>query len=555
MDSATSLEFRIATEDWEFEAIHRLNYRTFVEEIPQHARNSEERLVDKFHAENVYAICCDGGTVVGMVCGRVERPFSLDAKLDDLDAYLPPGRRLVEIRLLAVERKYRTGQVFCGIVRLLAAHFRERGYDLAIISGTTRQSRLYQHLGFLPFGPLTGSGEARFQPMYLTLETFLEWSKPVAPEAPTEQQTVANFLPGPVDVREEVRQAFERMPISHRADAFMADFRSTRRLLCKLVNAESVAILLGSGTLANDTVAGQLRLAARAGLVLSNGEFGERLADQARRWGLEHEVLRKAWGEPFDYAEVEERMRRVPNGWIWAVHSETSTGVLNDLAALKRIAAGAGAWLCLDCISSIGTVAVDLEGVHLATCVSGKALAAYPGLSMVFYAGQPQSGSAALPRYMDLSAYASVTGIPFTHSSNLVYALQAALGRIDWKLKFAHIAETSARLRAELRRLRFHIVAPEAHAAPAVITIALPDNVPAGDVGRELKRAGFLVAFQSDYLMERNWIQICLMGEWPRDSVVQLAGRLGGIGERLSSAQLDRSAATAAAGAPRRRVS
>ncbi|GIV77575.1 MAG: hypothetical protein KatS3mg050_1969 [Litorilinea sp.] len=48
--------FRYATEDWEFEQIHRLNYRAFVEEIPQHAPNPERRLVDQFHHENTYAI-------------------------------------------------------------------------------------------------------------------------------------------------------------------------------------------------------------------------------------------------------------------------------------------------------------------------------------------------------------------------------------------------------------------------------------------------------------------------------------------------------------------
>ena len=31
--------FKFATEDWEFEEIHRLNYKTFVEEIPQHPPN------------------------------------------------------------------------------------------------------------------------------------------------------------------------------------------------------------------------------------------------------------------------------------------------------------------------------------------------------------------------------------------------------------------------------------------------------------------------------------------------------------------------------------
>ena len=88
--SNEALQFRIATEAAEFEAIHRLNYKTFVEEIPQHERNPEQRLVDKFHAENTYAICRHGQELVGMVAGRSARPFSLDNKLPDLDRHLPP---------------------------------------------------------------------------------------------------------------------------------------------------------------------------------------------------------------------------------------------------------------------------------------------------------------------------------------------------------------------------------------------------------------------------------------------------------------------------------
>lgn len=98
-----ALEFRIATEPWEFEQIHRLNYRTFVNEIPQHSPNPEGGLVDKFHAENTYLICVRGRQLVGMIALRAKRPFSLDAKLSDLDSYLPYHRSVSEAGMLAIE--------------------------------------------------------------------------------------------------------------------------------------------------------------------------------------------------------------------------------------------------------------------------------------------------------------------------------------------------------------------------------------------------------------------------------------------------------------------
>src|SRR5882762_8453360 len=115
MDSSSPLVFKIATEDWEFDLIHQLNYRTFVEEIPQHPTSPLKRLVDKFHAENTYIICLSGRRLVGMLAARGQRPFSLDQKLENVDSYLPTGRKICEIRLLAVEKKFRGAQVLQGI--------------------------------------------------------------------------------------------------------------------------------------------------------------------------------------------------------------------------------------------------------------------------------------------------------------------------------------------------------------------------------------------------------------------------------------------------------
>jgi aspartate aminotransferase-like enzyme len=519
--STHSLQFKVATEEWEFEQVHELNYRTFVEEIPQHQATSTPRLVDKFHAENTYLVCLCGDQVVGMVATRGRRPFSLDQKLSNLDSYLPPGRRACEIRLLSVEKEYRNGQVFRGLTALMWQFGTEHGYDLGVISGTTRQQRLYRHLGFVPFGPQVGKGEAMFQPMYVTLEKF-EKQAEIFLRQPLRPHRPVSFLPGPVTIPLHVRKAFERIPESHRSDFFIADFQKTRGRLCQLVRSCHVQILLGSGTLANDAVAAQLTLEKKPGVILSNGEFGERLVDHAKRFGLTFDTLKFPWGQAFDLDVVQQFLSRSPAvGWLWCVHSETSTGMLNPLPVIQALCAKRGIKVCADCISSIGMVPVNLEQIYLASGASGKGLAGYPGLSMVYY-NHSIASTTALPRYLDLGWYAEHQGIAFTHSSNLVQALDAAVKQQDWEKKFADVAEVSVRLRARLRELGFRLITPDAEAVPGVVTITLPAGQNSSDFGQKLQKAGFLLSYNSDYLRRRNWIQICLMGEYSKDKIEAL---------------------------------
>jgi aspartate aminotransferase-like enzyme len=532
MSARPPLVFKFANEDWEFEQIHRLNYRTFVEEIPQHHASPTHRLVDKFHPENTYLICLSGRKLAGMLAARGNRPFSLDQKLEKLDSYLPAGRKVCEIRLLAIEKKFRGAQVLQGILALLWQHGIEKGYDLAIISGTTRQFKLYQHLGFVPFGPVVGTGDAQFQPMYVTLETFETTAREFLRSSPSRafQPSAVNFLPGPVTVRREVRRAFEQAPESHRADAFTKDFQAAKQILCELVQARNVGLFLGSGTLANDVVAGQLLLEGKPGVVLTNGEFGERLVDHARRFGLAFDTLEFPWGQPLDLAAVRRRLEAVPPpAWLWCPHCETSTGVLNDLERLKTLCAEFQVKLCLDCISSIGTVPVDLRRVWLASSASGKGLRAYPGISMVFYHHEVAPSPRGVPRYLDLGCYAAQETVPFTFSSNLLHALHAAVKRVRWEERFAGLAELSAWLRTRLRELGFELIGDGASVSPAVVTIALPSHLDSARIGGLVQESGYLVSYNSDYLGRKNWIQVCLMGECAKEKVVSLLNALNRV--------------------------
>ena len=174
MDTNKQLTFKIADEPEEFEQIHRMNYLTFVDEIPQHPKNSEQVLVDKFHGDTIYVICLNEiKELVGMICIREKRPFSLDSKINNLDDLLPPNRQVCEIRLLSVKKEFRNGRVFYGLIRLLGQYCLGRGFNMAIISGTTRQLKLYGHLGFKVFADPVGTPEALYYPMYLTVEDAL----------------------------------------------------------------------------------------------------------------------------------------------------------------------------------------------------------------------------------------------------------------------------------------------------------------------------------------------------------------------------------------------
>jgi GNAT superfamily N-acetyltransferase len=166
--------YRIAREPWVLEQIHRLNYRTFVEEIPQHPPSPDRRLVDRLLARSTPFVCLEGRQLVGMVMISGERPFSLDRKLRDLDAYLPPANKVCEVRLLMIEPLHRRGRVFGELLVRAARWARKQGYDLALISGAEQQMKLYRHLGFVPFGPPIGTAAAPFRAMYATWDRVPE---------------------------------------------------------------------------------------------------------------------------------------------------------------------------------------------------------------------------------------------------------------------------------------------------------------------------------------------------------------------------------------------
>ncbi|EDL65898.1 aminotransferase class V-fold PLP-dependent enzyme [Bacillus sp. SG-1] len=518
-----SLHYKIADEQEEFNQIHRMNYQTFVDEIPQHGVNEKKILIDKFHVENTYIIAKKGNALVGMIAVRGNRPFSLDEKLSEIDSYLPDGSIPCEIRLLSVKKDFRSSTVFYKLVERAVSHCLEHGYNLALISGTVRQLKLYKRIGFEPFGPLVGEEDARFQPMYLTKERFIKsakvFNKLMIRQSPNKESM--NFLPGPVPVHTQVEEAFSQGAVSHRSEEFILQMNEVKEKLKQLTGAQHVQILVGTGTLANDLAAAQLKRCAGQGLILANGEFGFRLVDHAKRMGLSFRVIEKEWNEPISLAEVERYLLINENiSWLWTVHCETSTGYLFDLIGLEKLCRKYSVNLCVDACSSAGIAPLDLENVYLATAVSGKALGSYPGLAIVFHREKVEPDRT-LPRYLDVGLYQENGSVPFTHSSNLVSALLSALNTLDRQKGLLLYKE----VKSILTREGLEFLGDDSY-SPGIITIPLNEFISSKKFGDNLKRKNIIVSYESDYLLKRNWVQLALMGKYHRGEVMKAMGTI-----------------------------
>src|SRR4029077_13909139 len=127
-------------------------------------------------------------------------------------------------------------------------------------------------------------------------------------------------------------------------------------------------------------------------------------------------------GQPWNLEEVAVALAQEPPGsWVWGVHQESSTGVLNDLPGLVRLAQAQahGCRVCMDCISSLGAVPIDLRNVYLATGATGKSLGSYAGAAIIF-ADAASLGSldrSQVPSYFDIATALATTGPRYTFPS------------------------------------------------------------------------------------------------------------------------------------------
>src|SRR3954451_24362859 len=195
------------------------------------------------------------------------------------------------------------------------------------------------------------------------------------------------FGPGPSMVAPRVYQAMSQPVVGHLDPFFFQTVDEIRDLLgyaYSTSNTFNLAIS-GTGTSGMETAVANLTEPGDKFALLTNGFFGDRIGDLAKRHGGEVVRLAADWGVPFDYDQLREFIRRERPRVVAFVQAETSTGMFNQAKPICDAAHEVDAVVIADCVTSLGgmPVMVDENGIDLAYSCSQKGLGCPPGLSPV----------------------------------------------------------------------------------------------------------------------------------------------------------------------------
>jgi len=232
------------------------------------------------------------------------------------------------------------------------------------------------------------------------------------------------------------------------------------------------------------------------------GRFGRLLIEIAERCGAEVVAVRGEWGRIVEPEAIEAALVGGRTRLVAMVHGETSTGVLQPLDAIARIAHVHEALLVADSVVTLGgcEVAVDRWGVDVAVAGTQKCLSCPSGLAPITYNARAESVIAARrskvrSNYLDLGQLAEYwSPARFNHHTaptSMVYGLREALRAVrdeGLEPRFARHRLHGEALRAGLHALGLSLFGkePPEHRLPFITAVVVPDGVDELRVRRRL---------------------------------------------------------------------
>ena len=347
--------------------------------------------------------------------------------------------------------------------------------------------------------------------------------------------------PGPVTLTDRVRNALSRDDWCHREPEFAALTRGINADLARVyagMEADYSAIMMtGSGTSAVEAMLASFAPEQGSGstLVLANGVYGERMAKMLAAHRKPFRLLQEQWTAPVDVDATTRVLDQHPEiTHVTTVHHETTTGRLNDLAAIGALCRARNLPLLLDGVSSFGAEAIETEAWNLAAvaATANKCLHGAPGLSFVVARNALWSGERAEAGsvYLDLHAYYTAQHgdgySPFTQAVPVAFALREALDELreggGWTERRRIYRQRAGRIAAELASLSIYMLLKEKEYSCVLRSYLLPDGCAYDHAHDAFKQAGFVI-YSGQGQFAQNIFRIANMGAIGADDLDALS--------------------------------
>jgi len=338
--------------------------------------------------------------------------------------------------------------------------------------------------------------------------------------------------PGPVNLTERVRQAMQREDVCHREPEFAELALDIKAHLAKVypkAAKDYEAILLtGSGTCAIEAMLSTLVPQDGKALVVTNGVYGERMAKMLTIHGKKMEVVTSLWHEPMNLIGVENRLTEDSNiTYVIAVHHETTTGRLNDVAKLGKICKDKNVGLLLDCVASFGAETIEFEAWNLEACAASanKCLHGVPGVSFVLVKRSifASRSSAATSVYLDLYPYYQEQGYaPFTPAVQVGYAFHEALLEFEEMggqiARYKHYHSLTQKIRQGVTQLGIETLLDAQEYSVALTSFNLPAGTTYEQLHQFFKQNEFVI-YAGQGGLKHSIFRIANMGNIQLDDV------------------------------------
>lgn len=352
--------------------------------------------------------------------------------------------------------------------------------------------------------------------------------------------------PGPVSMTDRVRKALASEDVCHREPEFGALVKDVRERIANVYadtkKGFTPVLLGGSGTAA---VEAMLSLVPKdeASLVVANGVYGERIAAMLKAQGKAHEVISSPWTSGLDLDAADDALGRGPAdeskkgfGHVLTVHHETTTGRLNDIAALGMIAQRHGVPMLVDAVSSFAGEEIQFDewGIEAIAATANKCVHGAPGVSFVLAKDSALARpSGATSVYLDLSRHAAEQAkgsTPFTLPTHVTFAFQAALAELaeegGWKSRRDVYRTRSTRVRNVCKESNAPLLLESEDAYGCTLTsFRLPAGVTYESVHARLKADGFVI-YAGQGKFDGAIFRIAVMGDLATSDIDRLASSL-----------------------------